>query len=105
MPSVSIREDRSSSVTAHTVGIFLSLALYIVPMALLAHTRFATREPSDMGCMPLLVVIALPQWPALGMHGCTHGSAPHSNNIGGLEKSTIMGRNPTPKSQKRVQGG
>jgi hypothetical protein len=48
VPSVSIREDHSGSVAAYTVGIFVSLAVYIVPMALLALTRIANRAGSEV---------------------------------------------------------
>jgi hypothetical protein len=40
---VSIREDRLGSVSAYTVAIFVSLALYITPMALLVITHVANR--------------------------------------------------------------
>ncbi len=61
MLSVLVQEDHLSSVAAYTVGIFFSLAVYIVPMALLAFTRIATRASSEvpmrvaLSCSPLLL--------------------------------------------------
>jgi hypothetical protein len=48
----------------------VSLAVYIVPMALLALTRIASRAASDAGCMQLLAVVALlgsPRWTCAGL--------------------------------------
>jgi hypothetical protein len=44
-----VREDRSGSLSVYTVGIFVSLAAYIMPMALLVLTRAATRVQLNAG--------------------------------------------------------
>ncbi len=44
-----ILEGPSGSVATYTVGIFVSLAAYVVPMALLALTRIATRVAAARG--------------------------------------------------------
>ncbi len=44
-----VQEDRSGTLSVYTVGIFVSLAAYITPMALLALTRAATRVQPNAG--------------------------------------------------------
>jgi hypothetical protein len=74
---VSIREDRLGSVFAYTVAIFVSLALYITPMALLVITHVANRVLPTAGRTHCHAA----QWFALSMCGCTHSAAAHCVDI------------------------